>query len=135
MNLAPLLDAPWPVGLHVATVLPAALLGAWLIAFSERGSRWHRVAGRIYVALMLVASFDALLIHALNPGGWLGLSPVHLLVPLTIYGVLAGVAAARRGDRARHRRAMIRTYLLAIVVAGAFTLLPQRLMHAVVFGY
>lgn len=134
MHLAPLLYAPWPVRLHVATVLPAALIGAWLLLASERGSAWHRAAGRVYVVLLVVGSLDALLIHTLNPAGWLGFSPIHLLVPVTLYGLIGGVVAARRGDRATHRRMMIRTYVLGILVAGAFTLMPQRLMHAVVFG-
>ena len=33
-----------------------------------------------------------------------------------------------------HRRAMIAIFSGALVVAGLFTLLPGRIMHAVVFG-
>jgi len=44
------------------------------------------------------------------------------------------VLAAHRHDVARHRRAMIMIFAGALVVAGAFTLLPGRIMHAVAFG-
>ena len=33
-----------------------------------------------------------------------------------------------------HRRAMIGLFSGALVIAGLFTLLPGRIMHAVVFG-
>jgi uncharacterized membrane protein len=35
---------------------------------------------------------------------------------------------------AEHRRAMISLFLGALVIAGAFTLVPGRIMHQVVFG-
>ena len=44
------------------------------------------------------------------------------------------VLAARRHNVLRHRRAMLGIFLGALVVAGLFTLLPGRIMHAVVFG-
>src|SRR5262245_34358826 len=48
-------------------------------------------------------------------------------------------AAARgpacRGHNAdRHRRAMLGIFTGAMVIAGAFTFLPGRIMHAVAFG-
>jgi uncharacterized membrane protein len=33
-----------------------------------------------------------------------------------------------------HRKAMISIYVGALLVAGAFTFLPGRIMHAVAFG-
>jgi uncharacterized membrane protein len=34
----------------------------------------------------------------------------------------------------RHRNVMVLTFTGALVIAGLFTLLPGRIMHAVVFG-
>ena len=45
MTLAPLLAAPLAVKIHVATVLPAFLLGTWQIFFSTKGSPLHRATG------------------------------------------------------------------------------------------
>ena len=50
-------------------------------------------------------------------------------------GVVGALYYARRGDIARHKRAMIGTYVGAILIAGAFTLVPGRIMHAVLFGH
>ncbi len=44
------------------------------------------------------------------------------------------VLAARRGNIRRHGSAMASLFVGALVVAGAFTLLPGRIMHRVVFG-
>ena len=39
------------------------------------------------------------------------------------------VQAARRGDIRRHKRAMTSLFWLALVLTGAFTFLPGRVMH------
>jgi uncharacterized membrane protein len=44
------------------------------------------------------------------------------------------VVAARRHHVGNHRFAMISLFAGALVIAGAFTLLPGRIMHRVVFG-
>jgi uncharacterized membrane protein len=41
---------------------------------------------------------------------------------------------AHRHNVAQHRRAMIGIFVGALVIAGAFTFLPGRIMHAVAFG-
>jgi uncharacterized membrane protein len=41
---------------------------------------------------------------------------------------------ARRHAVARHRKAMISIFLGALVIAGLFTFLPGRIMHAIAFG-
>lgn len=135
MTLAPLLAAPAAVKLHVATVLPAFVLGSWQIFFSAKGSPAHRLAGYVYLALMTVTAITSLFIHAVMPDGpfW-GFSPIHLFVPLTLSGVVGALYYARRGDIVRHKRVMIGVYVGALLVAGAFTLLPGRIMHRVLFG-
>jgi len=44
------------------------------------------------------------------------------------------VLHARRHSVDRHRRAMIGIFTGALVIAGAFTFLPGRIMHAAAFG-
>jgi len=136
MTLGPLLAAPLAVKIHVATVLPAFLLGTWQIFFSAKGSPLHRATGYLYLGLMTVTAITTLFIHVVMPDGpfW-GFSPIHLFVPLTLWGVVGALYFARRGDIARHKRAMIGTYVGALLIAGAFTLAPGRIMHAVIFGH
>jgi uncharacterized membrane protein len=92
------------------------------------------MSGYLYLGLITVTAVDALFIHALMPKAPLGLSPVHLLIPLTLFGVVNALAGARKHDVRRHRNAMIAVYVGGILVAGSLTLLPGRILHAAVFG-
>lgn len=131
MTPAPLLATPPMVLLHLATVLPAAGIGAWLILASRKGARWHRRMGYVYLALMTATAVSTVFVREIDDGG---LSLIHLLVPVTLFGVAGGLLAARRHEVRRHRSAMLSLYLGALVVAGAFTLLPGRLLHQVFLG-
>jgi uncharacterized membrane protein len=134
MTLEPLLAAPLAVQIHVATVVPAFALGTWQLAASRKGSPAHRAVGFVYLALMAVTSFAALFVHQINPQGWMGWSPIHLLVPLTLFGVIGALYYVRRHNIRAHRLAMIGTYVGALLIAGSLTLLPGRIMHAVLLG-
>ena len=134
MTLTPLLQAPLAIKIHVATVVPAFLIGTWQIFLSRKGAAGHRTMGYLYLALMTVTAIDALLIHELMPKAPLGFSPIHVLVPLTLFGVASAWIGARKHDIRRHRTAMIAVYVGGLLIAGSLTLLPGRILHAVVFG-
>jgi uncharacterized membrane protein len=136
MSLAPLLAAPSAVQLHVFTVVPAFFLGTWLIFFSRKGARYHRAAGYLYLTLMTITSVAALFVHTIMPNGpFYGFSPIHLLVPLTLWGVVGALYYARRHNIRAHRRSMLGVYIGGILIAGSFTLVPGRIMHTVLFGH
>lgn len=130
MDLRLIAEAPVVVQLHLATVLPAAAIGGWLILRSAKGQPPHRAWGKAYMVLMLVTAIVSIFIHELNPGGF---SLVHLVVPLTLYGLWAGWRTIRRGLVPDHRRIMIIVYIGAIVLAGGFTLTPGRLLYKALF--
>ena len=134
MTLEPLLQAPLAVQVHVATIVPAFLLGTWLILISRKGARRHRRVGYLYLTLMAITSIAALFIHEVNPTGPLGFSWIHLFVPLTLFGIVGALRGAWTHNVRMHRGAMIGTYVGAILIAGAFTFVPGRIMHTVVFG-
>jgi uncharacterized membrane protein len=136
MSLAPLLAAPFAVQLHVFTVVPAFFLGSWLIFFSRKGAPRHRAAGYVYLTLMTITSIAALFVHSIMPKGpfW-GFSPIHLLVPLTLSGVVGALYYARRHNIREHRRSMLGVYIGGLLIAGSLTLLPGRIMHMVFFGH
>lgn len=131
MNLAPVLAAPPAVLLHLVTVLPAAVIGAWLILASRKGAVWHRRMGYAFLALMTLTAISAVFVREINDGGF---SWIHLLIPLTLAGVVGGLRAARRHDVGNHRKVMLGLYLGALLVAGGFTLMPGRLLYRVLFG-
>jgi uncharacterized membrane protein len=136
MTLEPLLNAPLAVRFHVATVVPAALIGTWLIFFSRKGAPFHRALGYTYLVLMTITAVSTLWVHQLMPNGpFLGFSPIHLLIPLVLVGVYNAIQGARTHNVMRHRAAMLSVYIGGILIAGGFTLFPGRIMHAVVFGH
>jgi uncharacterized membrane protein len=134
MTLEPALMAALPVQIHLATVLPAFVIGAYLIIVSRKGAPAHRVLGYIYLTLMTITAVTALFIHELNPSGPFGFSLIHLFVPLTLYGVVAAIWNARTHNISGHRSAMIGTYIGGLLIAGAFTFLPGRIMYRIFFG-
>jgi uncharacterized membrane protein len=131
MNLDLIASAPLAIKIHLATVLPAFAIGTWQIFVSTKGSRYHRLLGAIYLALMTVTAITTFFIRSLRPGE---LSLIHLFIPLTLYGVFGALWNIRRGNIKGHRNAMLGLYFGGILIAGGFTLLPGRLLHHVFFG-
>jgi uncharacterized membrane protein len=131
VTLTPLLDASLPIQIHVATIVPAALLGPYIF-LSRKGSPRHRLLGRVWVGLMVLSALSSFFIHTINVMG--GFSPIHLLSAFVLYSSWKGVQAARRHQIRAHRTHMLGMYFGGVVIAGGFTLLPGRLMHAIVFA-
>jgi uncharacterized membrane protein len=131
MSLAPLLNATPAIQLHAFAAMAAFVLGAIQLA-APKGTIPHRTIGWTWVALMLAVSISAFFIHEIRMWGpW---SPIHLLAVFTLVTLPLAVQHARRHAVDRHRNAMISIFLGALVIAGAFTFWPGRIMHAVVFG-
>jgi len=122
---------PSPIPLHAIMAMTALVLGVIQMARSK-GTRSHRLIGYAWVLLMLGTALSAIFIHTINL--WGKLSPIHVLIPVTLVGLWQGILAARRGDVRRHKSIMRQLFILALVVTGLFTLLPGRAMHAVLFG-
>ena len=131
MNFTLIAEAPLAIQLHLATVLAAFAIGTWQIFASRKGSTLHRGLGFLYLALMTVTAITTLFIREVAHGQF---SPIHLFVPLTLWGVFGALWHIRRGNIEGHRNAMLRLYFGGLLLAGAFTLLPGRLLHRVFFG-
>jgi Predicted membrane protein (DUF2306) len=80
------------------------------------------------VTLMLVTAISALFIRGGRLPNIAGYSPIHLLVPVTLFGLFGSFWFLARGNIRGHRRVMQWLYIGACVVAGAFTLLPGRFL-------
>jgi uncharacterized membrane protein len=131
MSLAPLLQASPAIQIHAFSAMAAFALGVVQLA-APKGTLPHRTLGWIWVALMLIVSISAFFIHQLRLWGeW---SPIHLLAIFTLIMLPVAVLAAHRHNVTQHRRAMIGLFAGALVIAGIFTLVPGRIMYAVVFG-
>jgi uncharacterized membrane protein len=135
MSLEPLLRAPLAVQIHVATVVPAFFMGTYLIFISRKGARHHRVLGYVYLTLMTITAVGALFVRAIMPNSpFFGLSPIHLFVPLTLFGVVGALHGAWSHNIRQHKRAMVGVYIGGLLIAGTLAFLPGRIMHTVVFG-
>jgi uncharacterized membrane protein len=131
MNLAPLLNAAPAIPLHAFAAMTAFVLGVVQLA-APKGTLPHRTIGWIWVGLILIVAGSSFWIHQSRLiGPW---SPIHLLSIFTLVIVPLGVWKAHQHEVTAHRRIMIFTFSGALVIAGLFTLVPGRIMHAVVFG-
>src|SRR5215468_9578407 len=131
MTLAPLLNASPVIQLHAFAAMAAFGLAVVQLA-APKGTLPHRTIGWIWVALLAVIAISSFWIHDLRIVG--PFSPIHLLSIFTLVMLPRAVMAARHHNVPKHRGAMTGIFFGALVVAGLFTLLPGRIMHAVVFG-
>jgi uncharacterized membrane protein len=131
MTFAPLLNASPVIQIHAFAALAAFALGFVQFA-APKGTLPHRTIGWIWVTLMMAIAVSSFWIHEIRLIG--PFSPIHLLSIFTLVTLPLAVLAAHRHDVPRHRRAMISIFLGALVIAGAFTFLPGRIMHAVALG-
>lgn len=119
---------------HLATVLPAFLLGTFLL-LCRKGTPLHRALGRCYLLLMLATGLITLAMPAHVGPQVLGhFGFIHLFSLVTLYCVPAAWLAARRGDVRTHRGNMIGLYVGGLLIAGSFALMPGRLLHSWLFG-
>ena len=131
MTLEPLLAAPATIQAHTFAALAAFGLGALQLS-APKGTPLHRGLGYVWVTIMLVVAISSFFIHTIRLIG--PFSPIHLLSILTLVTLPLAVLRARRGDIAGHRKLMRVLFSAALLIAGLFTLLPGRIMSAVVFG-
>ena len=131
MSLSPLLNAAPVIQLHAFAAVAAFVLG--IVQFAgPKGTLPHRAIGWIWVTLLAIIAITSFWIHELKVIG--PFSPIHLLSILTLIALPRAVMHARQHRVHRHRNAMIAIYCGALLVAGAFTFVPGRIMHAVAIG-
>jgi uncharacterized membrane protein len=131
MSFAPLLEAAPAIPVHAFAAMAAFALG--LVQFAlPKGRLPRRTVGWIWVALMAAVAISSLWIHQIRLLG--PFSPIHLLSIFTLVMLPLAVWRAHTHQVAAHRRAMIALFAGALLIAGLFTLLPGRIMHAVLFG-
>lgn len=131
MQLTPL------IAIHLGAALSAVALGPvalWARRGGQARPRLHRAFGYAWVTMMLVTATSALFIRDRSLPNIAGYTPIHLLVPVVYVSLFGAFYALYRGQIARHRKTMVRLYVGACLVAGAFTLLPGRYLGRLVWG-
>ena len=118
---------------HLATVLPAFVIGTYMMV-ARKGSKNHRLLGKIYMLLMIATAIIALFINAEVGPKFLGhFGFIHLFSVMVLYSVPNAYFAAMRHDRRAHAISMIGLYIGGLLIAGGFTLMPGRLVHTWLF--
>ncbi len=131
MNLTPVLTAPVAIQLHAFTALALIPLTITLFVI-RRGSPLHKSLGWSWISGMTLVAVSSFWVHEIRLVG--GFSPIHLLSIVSLATMAGAILAIRRRNIRRHRVAMLSLVWGALVSAGAFTLLPGRIMHDVILG-
>jgi uncharacterized membrane protein len=132
MNFEPLFAATPAIQFHAFAAMSAFVLG--LVQFAgPKGTLPHRTIGFIWAGLMIVVAASSFWIHNIKLWGpW---SPIHFLSIFALITTPLAVYAAHTHRVRSHKRAMISIFFGALVIAGLFTFVPGRIMHAVAFGH
>jgi uncharacterized membrane protein len=130
------------IAIHLSAALATIVLGP-IALWARRGyaarspqqrPRLHRAAGYAWTTCMLATAISAVFIRDYNLPNIAGYTPIHLLVPYTLFNLWAALRAVMRGDIQKHRKHMLGLYVGACIIAGAFTLLPTRFLGQLVWG-
>lgn len=129
--------SPAPVVVHILSVIPYAVLGAFQFSARLRRRRpgWHRATGRVLVGLGLAVAFSGLWMTLFYPRQT-GTGELAHVLRLSVGSAMAasiilGLTAIRRGDVAHHLAWMTRAYALAL---GAGTQVFTQGIGNAVFG-
>jgi uncharacterized membrane protein len=113
---------PAVVYVHLSAALAALVLGTLQLA-RAKGTLSHRALGWTWVALMLTVAVSSLWIPAFLHFTW-----IHVFTAVTLVSIPIALWRIRDGNVRAHASTMKWTYLGGLVIAGAFTLVPGRLL-------
>jgi uncharacterized membrane protein len=129
-DASPLWRMPVSVQLHVLCVTIAFFAGL-IIFVLPKGTGFHRVLGWSFVVAMIGAAATSVMMIA---DFRTGVNFLHIFTVVTAVSLTLGLGAIRRGDVRGHAYNMIGLYIGALLVAGAFSFIPGRLMWRMLFG-
>jgi uncharacterized membrane protein len=124
------------IAIHMTAAIGAVLTGPvalWARRGSSQRPRLHRAFGYAWVTLMIVTAVSAIFIRDRSLPNLAGFTPIHLLVPVVFAALFGAFWKLARRDIRGHRQIMLQLYVGACVVAGGFTLLPQRYLGQVLW--
>lgn len=125
------------IAIHMSAALAAVLTGPialWARRARTQHPRLHRAFGYAWVTLMVITAVSAVFIRDFSLPNLAGYTPIHVLVPVTLVSLVIAFWRLARHDIRGHRTVMQQLYFWACIVAGSFTLLPQRYLGQVVWG-
>ena len=112
--------------IHLLAALGAVLIGGMMFAL-KKGTTLHRLLGRTWMILMLVAVLVSFGIKTNGHYSW-----IHLLSAWFLVVIFMALLSIYRRNIVAHRIWVTGGYI-GLVAAGAFTLLPNRLLGHLVW--
>lgn len=131
MTLAPLVDTPFYLQIHIASALVSVVLGAFVV-LRPRRDRLHKAGGYVWTVAMATVALSSFWIRDYALVG--PFSPIHLLSILTLWSLWAGIRHAVAGRVRAHGTVFRNLYCYGLLAAGTFSFLPGRRMNQAVFG-
>ena len=131
MTLSPVIAVHLCAALVATAIGPVAL---WARRGAVKRPQLHRAAGYAWVTLMVATAVSALFITGAAGPRWGGFSLIHLFIPVTLGMLVTSFVHLARRNLLGHQKTMQKLYLGSCLVAGAFTLLPSRLLGQWLWG-
>ena len=131
MNIEVLFSEQAPIPSHAIAALLALGIGILQLK-KNKGTSLHKVIGYTWIGLMFYVSLSSFFIHKLRILSIF--SPIHLLSIFTIGSLIYAILMVRKGEIEKHSKMMTLLFYLGLVLMGAFTLLPNRIMYTVIFS-
>jgi len=125
------------IAVHMSAALTAVVLGPfalWARLGQTTRPRLHRALGYAWVNCMIAAALTAVFIRDFNLPNMAGYTPIHLLIPITLFSLFRSFKYLLQGNFQGHRQTMQWLYLGACLVAGSFTLLPGRYLGILIWS-
>ena len=115
---------------HLATIMLALALTPYML-LRPRGTKLHRLLGKIWVSAMVATAAISLFVRYSNPGHF---SIIHILSVFVLVMAPRVWLTARAHNVAGHRGTVRGLVTGALIVAGYFTLARDRLLGHWLFG-
>lgn len=125
------------IAIHLSAALAATVVGPlalWARLGRAQHPRLHRAFGYAWVTLMVVTAVSAIFIRSTTIININGYTPIHILIPLVFGLLVLAFWFLARGNINGHRKTMLRIYIGGCIVAGSFTLLPNRYLGNLIWG-
>jgi len=131
MNIEAFISSPGIIQIHVIAATIGFLIGT-IVILMPKGVFPHQLLGKLFVFMAISTALTSFFIHhikQIGPFSW-----IHILSIITLVSTVKAIRAIRRGDVRTHKQNMLAVYIGGFIIAGAFTFIPGRLMHAIFFG-
>lgn len=111
--------------LHIVSAFISLILGGWVL-YSRKGTKIHKLIGRVWVTAMLVVCISSFWLTDINHGSF---SPIHILSVWTLFCLGMAIVSIRKKHVMRHRRYMQGSYIGLVIAGLVAAAVPGRIMN------